>query len=151
MAEVIKRGDPTGYIARQLVSAGGGTSVPITTQVKGLTFGGTANGSLLSWQNPYDVAGMATVQFMVTTAGTGTAGVDIGVGTLGGSADNLIDAGLVNTNEKVRNSVDDQGTNGTAFQRMSAKGGTADYVTGKANDVDATAVASAWIMFYPIG
>ena len=145
----MKRGDPTGYIAKQLVSAGGGTSIPVTTQVKTLSFSGTANGSLLSWQNPYDVAGIVSVMFVVTTAGTGTAGVDIGVGTLGGSADNLLDAGRVDTNEKVRNPVDDQGTNGTAFQRMSAKGGTADYVTGKANDVDSTAAGIAFITFYP--
>src|SRR3990167_2534911 len=130
MGEKFARTDPTGFIAKQLVSAGGGTSVPVTTQVKSLTFGGTANGSLLSWQNPYDVVGIATVMFVVTTAGTGTAGVDIGVGTLGGSSDNLLDAARVDTAERVRNPVDDQGSNGTAFQRMSAKGGTADYITG---------------------
>src|SRR3989304_2550379 len=96
MAEAIKRADPTGWIARQFLSPGTAVHLPIV--VDKVTLGtGTANGGFFSWQNPYDVAGFVTAVVTVTTAGTWTAGVDIGVGTLSGSADNIIDAGRIDT------------------------------------------------------
>lgn len=150
MAEAIKRGDPTGFIAKQLIGAGSDTHLPIRIDKKACSHTGTANGSLISWQNPEDVEVLVTVLLHVQTAGTGTAGVDIGVGTLGGSSDNIIDAGRIDTVERVLDGSEDGGTNGRLWQRMTEKGGTLDYITGKATEVDGTAASNAYIIYIPI-
>ena len=150
MAEAIKRSDPSGWIARQQIGAGTATHLPVRCDMVALTFNSTANGSLIQWQNPENVAVLATVIIHTTVAGTGTAGVDIGVGTVNGSSDNLLDAARVDTLDFVRAGSADLGTNGRQWRRMSAKGGTADYITGKANDIDATAGANAYITYIPV-
>ena len=76
MAEAFARGDPTGWIARQFIGAGTATHLPIRIDKVAGVHSGTANGGYLNWQNPEDVGILATVIAHVTTAGTGTAGVD---------------------------------------------------------------------------
>lgn len=144
-------GDPTGVIVEKMTGHGSGTLIPgIRIEKLSLTFTGTAAGSLVSWQNPEDVGVMATVMMNITTAGTGTAGFDVGVGTLGGSADNLIDGGLVNAIATITAFGTLGGTNGKPWRIMSAKGGTTDYVTGKMTEVDATAAGKGYVLYIPI-
>lgn len=150
MAEAFKRADPTGWIAKQLIGAGTATHLPVRVDKVACSHTGTANAGLLSWQNPEDVGVLAAVILNVTTAGTGTAGVDIGVGTSGGSADNLIDLGLINTARAISGFGTGGGANGAAWRIMSAKGGTTDYVVGKALEVDGSAVSNAYIIYIPI-
>ena len=153
MAEAIKRSDPTAVIADLLLGKGTGALLPIRVEKKALVFGsGTGNGTLLSWQNPENVKIMATVLFYVSVAGTGTAGVDIGVGgNATASSDNLLDAALVNTVDLVRGSGSaDLGSNGRFWRFMDAKDGSSDYIVGKANDVDATAAGDAYIVYIPV-
>ena len=150
MAETFARTDPTPEIVRKLASPETGTLLPVRVVKKALSFTGTANGSLVSWQNPNDVAVIAAIAVDVSTAGTGTAGVDIGVGTLGGSGDNLLDAGRVDTVAVVSPFGTGAGANGRPWRKLTAKGGTLDYITGKANDLDATAAGAAYIIYIPL-
>lgn len=151
MGEAFTRSDPSGFIAKMLVGNGTGTALPVRIEKRAASFVGTANGSLVQWQNPLDVEVLVTALVHVTTAGTGTAGFDIGVGTLAGSSDNLIDAGRVDTVQTVRGMGSaDMGTNGRMWRRMTAKGGTLDYITGKMTEVDATAAANVYIIYIPV-
>ncbi len=154
MTEAIKRTDPSAEIIDRFLSRDGSNTLLPSFRVvkKALSFATTSNGSLLSWQNPENVAIMATVLVHVTTAGTGTAGVDIGTDTAGtGSSDNLLDVARVDTVGLVRGvGSADLGSNGHAFQLVAEKGGTSDYIVGKANDADATAAGDAYILYIPI-
>lgn len=150
MAEAIVRGDPTGWIARQFIGAGTSTHLPVRVDTKALSFTGTAAGSLLSWQNPENVAILATTVLDITTAGTGTAGCDVGVGTLGGSADNLLDAGRVDTVAVISPLGTGGGTNGKPWRKVAAKGSANDYIVGKMTEVDATAAGSGYILYIPV-
>ncbi len=149
--QAVTQGDPTGVIAKLLIGSGSGTIIPgVRIEKVALSFTGTANGSLISWQNPLNVGALATVIVNITTAGTGTAGCDIGVGTLGGSSDTILDAGLVNAIAVVSPMGTGGGTNGKPWRVMSAKGSSTDYITGKMTEVDATAVGAGYVLYVPI-
>ena len=154
MGEAITRQDPSSVIADKLLSKdASNTLLPIRAVRKALTWAnGTGNGSLINWQNPEDVEVLASVLIRITTAGTGTAGVDIGVGgNATASNDNLLDGALVNTLDFVKGVGSlDLGTNGRVFILMDEKGGTNDYIVGKANDVDASAAGIAYIIYIPV-
>ena len=151
MAEALKRSDPTGVIAAGMLGVGTGTLLPHRVEKKALSFTGTANGGCLSWQNPENQEILATVLVRVTTAGTGTAGIDLGVGGNGtASSDNILDAARVDTVDFVRNPDDDKGTNGRAWRLMDEKDGTNDYLVAKANDLDTTAAGFVYIMYIPV-
>lgn len=150
MAEAVKRTDPTGWIARQMLGAGTGAQLMVRVEKKALVFSlGSGNGSCINWANPENVPILAAIVVDVTTAGTGTAGIDIGVGTSAGSSDNLLDAGRVDTVAVVSPFGTGGGSNGKPWRRLTAAGGTLSNITGKANDVDATAVANAYIIYIP--
>ena len=149
--EAIARTDPTAEIVTRLIGSGTGTLLPLRVEKKALSFTGTANAGLIAWQNPEVQKIMATVLVYVKTAGTGTAGVDIGgAGNGTGSSDNLLDAARVDTAGLVRNLGDDKGTNGRGFRLVDEKDGTNDWIVGKANDLDATAAADAYIIYIPV-
>ena len=153
MGEAFKREDPSGVIADLLLSKdASNTLLPIRVVKKALVFSlGTGAGSLLSWQNPEDVEILATVLMRVSIAGTGTAGVDIGMAANAtASSDNLLDAALVNTVDLVRGFGTSGGTNALVWQLLDEKGGANDYIVGKANDVDATAAGQAYIIYIPV-
>mgnify|MGYP001561534594 CR=1 FL=1 len=150
MAEAITREMPTSELAKLLVANDTNVHLPLRVIKKAFAFNSTSNGSGIQWQNPEDQAGLAAIVVEVTTAGTGTAGVDIGVGTANGSADNLGDALRVDTIAVVSPFGTGGGTNGKPWRKMSAKGGTLDYITGKGIDIDATAAANVYILFIPL-
>ena len=154
MVEKLTRADPSGVIADGMLSKdASNTLLPIRVVKKALSWAlGTGNGSLFNWQNPEDVEVLATVLIRVSTAGTGTAGVDIGVAANAtASSDNLLDGALVNTVDYVKGIGSlDLGTNGRAFFLMDEKGGANDYIVGKAVDVDATAAGQAYIIYIPV-
>lgn len=149
--QAVTRGDPTGVIVEKMLGEGSGTLIPgVIVEKVALSFTGTANGSLISWQNQLPVGVLATAMLNITTAGTGTAGCDVGVGTLGGSSDNILDAGRVDTANAVSAFGTGGGTNGKPWRIMTAKGGTLDYITGKMTEVDATAAGAGYILYVPI-
>ena len=148
--EAITRAMPTGELAKLLVANDSNTHLPLRVTKKAFAFNSTSNGSGIQWQNPENQPGIAAIVVDVTTAGTGTAGVDIGVGTANGSSDNLGDALRVDTLAVVSPFGTGGGTNGKPWRKMSAKGGTLDYITGKGLDIDATAVADVYILFIPL-
>ena len=151
MTNAMKRTDPTAQIVRQLVGAGTGTLLPVRLEKQALVFTlGTGNGSLFSWKNPEGVSVMASIILDITTAGTGTAGVDIGVGTLAGSSDTMLDGGRVDAIAIVSNFGTGGGTNAKTWRKLTS-GGTLDYITGKlVSDLDSTAAGQAYIIYIPI-
>ncbi len=67
------------------------------------------------------------------------------------SSDNLLDGVDLNAATGVFDNVDDQGTNGKSRQRLDAKGGATDFITGsKATGAAAGVVGNAYIFYYEV-
>lgn len=110
-------------------------------------------GGILAWQNPETTAILVLrILIDVTTAATAACTADFGsAANATTSADNLLDGLDVNTATGLFDNVSDGGTNGKARQRLDAKGGTTDYVTGsKATGAAAGLAGSAYIFYVQV-
>jgi len=113
--------------------------------------GGLANAIAFAWQNPETVPVLVQkVLVDITTEGaTATAVMDIGiVANATATADTIID-GLPVTAKIIADSITDKGSNGTGrVQKMDAKDGANDYITGKILVADAAALAGTAYVEY---
>jgi len=105
--------------------------------------GGLENAFAFNWQNPESVPIMVQrVMVDIGTQGaTASAVIDIGTAANGTThSDNLID-GLAVTATGLFDNVESKGSNGKSRQRMDAKDGTTDYITGQILAAAAAALA----------
>ena len=110
-------------------------------------------GGILAWQNPETTAILVLrILIDVTTAATAACTADFGAAANATtSADNLLDGLDVNTATSLFDNVSDGGTSGKARQRLDAKGGATDYVTGsKATGAAAGLAGSAYIFYVQV-
>ena len=142
-----QRDAPIGEIVKALYPASGTAVIPKVVKV---ALGQAAgNAGVLSWQNPESVGILAAVVVDITTvqaAQTADVGVD-GDGT--GTSDTLMDGVSLATAGAV-SSFADAGTNGAAFRKVDAKGGTNDYITATASGTPSALVGSAYIIYVPV-
>jgi len=106
------------------------------------------NAGVLAWQNPESVGVLAAVVIDVTTvqsAQTADVGVD-GDGT--GSSDTMLEGVSLATTGAL-SSFADGGSNGAAFRKVDAKGGTNDYITATASGTPSTLVGYAYVVYVP--
>lgn len=138
---------PIGEILTALFPASGDGMLPKVAKV---ALGQSAgNGGVLSWQNPEPVGILAAVLIDVTTAQSGQtidAGTD-GDGT--GTSDTLLD-GVSIASTGALSSFADAGTNGAAFRKLDAQGGTTDYITATASGTPSSLVGYAYIVYVPV-
>ncbi len=142
-----QRDAPIGEIVRALSPASGTAVIPKVVKV---ALGQAAgNAGVLSWRNPESVGILAAVVVDITTvqaAQTADVGVD-GDGT--GTSDTLMDGVSLATAGAV-SSFADAATNGAAFRKVDAKGGTNDYITATASGTPSALVGSAYIIYVPV-
>ena len=138
---------PIGEILSALFPSTGTAVIPKVVKV---ALGQAAgNAGVLSWQNPEAVGVLAAVVLDVTTAQaaqTADVGVD-GDGT--GTSDTLVD-GVTLAATGALSSFADAGTNGGAFRKVDAKGGTNDYITATASGTPSALVGNAYILYVPV-
>ena len=142
-----QRDAPIGEILSALFPASGTAVLPKVVKV---ALGQVAgNAGVLSWQNPEAVGVLAAVVIDVTSAQsaqTADAGVD-GDGT--GTSDTLMD-GVSLAATGAFSSFADAGSNGAAFRKLDAKGGTSDYLTVTASGTPSSLVGNAYIVYLPV-
>ena len=110
-------------------------------------------GGILAWQNPESGAIVVTrIVIDRTTKSTAACTADFGSAADGTtSSDNLMDAVDVGATAAIEDNIENKGTNGKVRQRVDAKGGTTDYVTGsKASGAAAGLVGNAYIFYYEV-
>ena len=89
-------------------------------------------GGILAWQNP-EASAIVVLRLLIdlTTAATGAVTADFGpAANATTSSDTLIDGVDLNTATGVFDNFDNPGNDGKSLQRLDAKGGTTDHVTG---------------------
>ena len=110
-------------------------------------------GGILSWQNPESSA-IIVLRLLIDLTAKATAACTADFGTAADgttSSDNLIDWVDLNAATGVFNNLDDSGTSGKSRQRLDAKGGTTDYITGsKATGAAAGLVGNAYIFYVEV-
>lgn len=142
-----QRGAPVGEIVRALFPASGTAVLPKVVKVALGTAAGAAG--VLAWQNPESVGILAAVVVDITTAQAAQT-ADIGVDANGtGSSDTLLD-GVSLAATGAFSSFANAGTNGAAFRKLDAKGGTNDYITASASGTPSSLVGSAYIVYVPV-
>ena len=110
-------------------------------------------GGMLSWQNPETSAIVVTrVVIDRTTKTTAACTADSGSAANGTtSSDNLMDGVNMNAAEAIEDNEEDKGTNGKGRQRLDAKGGSTDFITGTtASGAAAGLVGNAYIFYYEV-
>ena len=142
-----QRDAPIGEILSALFPSSGTAVIPKVVKVAlGQAVG---NAGVLSWQNPEAVGVLAAVVIDVTTvqaAQTADVGVD-GDGT--GTSDTLLD-GVSLATAGALSSFANGGTNGVAFRKVDAKGGTSDYITATASGTPSALVGYGYIVYVPV-
>ena len=110
-------------------------------------------GGILAWQNP-EASAVVVTRLVIdrTTKSTGACTADFGTAANGTtSSDNLLDGVNVGAAEGSEDNVQDGGTNGKARQRLDAKGGATDYITGsRATGAAAGLVGNAYIFYHEV-
>ena len=113
----------------------------------------TAGGGILAWQNPESSA-IVVARLVIdrTTKSTGACTADFGTAANGTtSSDNLLDGVDVGAAAGIEDNIENKGTSGKARQRVDAKGGTTDYITGsKATGAAAGLVGNVYILYYEV-
>ena len=142
-----QRDAPIGEILSALFPASGTAVIPKVVKV---ALGQAAgNAGVLSWQNPEAVGVLAAVVIDITTAQSGQT-ADVGVDGDGtGTGDTLLD-GVSLAATGAFSSFADAGTNGAAFRKLDAKGGTSDYVTVTASGTPSSLVGNAYVIYVPV-
>ena len=138
---------PIGEILSALFPATGTGVIPKVVKVElGQAAG---NGGVLSWQNPEDVGVLAAVVVDITTAQSAQT-VDVGVDGDGtGTSDTLLDGASLATAGAL-SSFANAGSNGAAFRKLDAKGGTSDYITATASGTPSALVGYAYVAYVPV-
>ena len=142
---------PVAEQVRDLMSS---DTTPVSIKCAKVSLGsGDGAGGILAWQNPESSA-VVVVRLVIdrTTKSTGACTADFGTAANGTtSSDNLMDGVDVGAAAGVEDNVDNKGTNGKARQRLDAKGGSTDYVTGsKATGAAAGLVGNAYIFYHEV-
>ena len=142
-----QRDAPIGEILSALFPASGTAVIPKVAKV---ALGQAAgNAGVLSWQNPEAVGVLAAVIIDVTSAQAGQT-ADVGVDGDGtGTGDTLLD-GVSLAATGAFSSFANAGTNGAAFRKLDAKGGTSDYVTVTASGTPSTLAGNAYVIYVPV-
>ena len=138
-------------IAEQLKDFMSSDTTPVALKCAKVALGsGDGAGGILAWQNP-ESAAILVVRIVIdrTTKSTGACTADFGTAANGTtSADNLIDGVNAGAAEGIEDNVEDKGTNGKSRQRLDAKGGATDYLTGsKATGAAAGLAGNAYIFY----
>jgi hypothetical protein len=142
-----QRDAPVGEIVKALFPATGTAVLPKVVKV---ALGQSAgNAGVFSWQNPESVGILAAMVMDITTAQAAQT-ADVGVDANGtGTSDTLMDGVSLATVGAV-SSFANAGTNGAAFRKLDAKGGTNDYVTATASGTPSALVGNAYIVYVPV-
>lgn len=114
---------------------------------------GNANAFALAWQNPEAVK-IIVHKVMIdrtTAGGTADSVLDVGVvGTATDTSDTIIDGLLLNTTG-VADNIADKGASGTTrAHKVDEKDGTNDYITGKILVAHAASLAGKYYIFYTL-
>ena len=142
-----QRDAPVGEVVRALFPASGTAVIPKVVKVALAQAAG--NAGVLSWQNPESVGVLAAVILDITTVQAAQT-VDVGVDGDGtGTSDTLLDGASLATAGAL-SSFANAGTNGAAFRKVDAKGGTNDYVTATASGTPSALVGNAYIVYVPV-
>ena len=153
MAEAIAQADVVSEVVKHMAGPAVSAVTYLPAKVAKIALAAEAspaNGGLFSWQNPESVAVFATVILDVTTQATGAATADVGrAANATTSADTLLDGIDVGAAAIVGNGFDNKGTNGKGWQRLDAKDGANDYVTGTASADSSGLVGSAYVIYVP--
>ena len=141
-------------VAEQLRDLMTSDTTPVSLKSARVALGsGDGAGGILAWQNPENSA-IVVVRLVIdrTTKSTGACTADFGTAANGTtSSDNLMDGVDVGAAEGAEDNVENQGTSGKAVQRLDAKGGTTDYITGSmATGAAAGLVGNAYILYYEV-
>ena len=111
---------------------------------------GNADAYAFAWQNPESTAIMVhrVLLDITTESATGGSVINIGSGaTATTESDNLIDGGAL-TAAALLDNIDDQGTNGKSRQKLAAKGGATDHITGRIKTANAAALVGNVYIYY---
>ncbi len=142
-----QRDAPIGEILNALFPASGTAVIPKVVKVALAQTAG--NAGVLSWQNPEAVGILAAVVLDITTVQAAQT-ADVGVDADGsGSSDTSLD-GVSLATAGAFSSFADAGSNGAAFRKLDAKGGTNDYITATASGTPSTLVGNAYIIYVPV-
>ena len=110
-------------------------------------------GGILAWQNP-ESNPIVVVRLVIvrTTKSTVICTADFGTASDGAArADNLLDGVDVGAAAAIKDNIEDKGTNGKARQRLDARGGATDYITGsKATGAAAGLAGNVYIFYYEV-
>ena len=109
-----------------------------------------SRGGVLAWRNP-EAGPIIVVRLVIdrTTRSRASCTVDFGSSARRNrSSDNLIDGLDVNAPTRVEDNFDNRGANGTSLQRLDAKGGRTDYITGSKATGSAAGLAGNAYIFY---
>ena len=141
-------------VAEQLKDLMTSDTTPVALKCAKVALGNVDTaGGILSWQNP-EAGAIMVVRLVIdrTTKSTGACTADFGTAGDGTtSSDNLMDAVDVGATAAIEDNIDNQGTNGKARQRLDAKGGTTDYITGsKATGAAAGLAGNAYIFYVEV-
>ena len=118
--------------------------------VNGVLASGNADAWAFSWQNPeaVEIIVLRVLANVTTAGGTGSSVLDVGTAANATTAsNNLIDGADLNA-DALYDNITDGGTNGKSRQRMDAKGGTTDYVTGQILVANAATLAGTYTIEY---
>jgi hypothetical protein len=138
---------PIGEILTAFFPASGDGALPKIAKVALEQASG--NAGVLSWQNPEPVGILAAVVVDITTAQSAQT-VDVGVDGDGtGTSDTLLDGASLATAGAI-SSFANAGTNGAAFRKLDAKGGTNDFITATASGTPSSLVGYAYIVYVPV-
>ena len=152
MARAVAPDDPIARIVQEMVPpkvSGSTYLLPCVVKVALTAQATPTNGGTFSVQNPFEVAALVALVIDKTTASTGAATIDAGVvANATSTGDNLIDGKSLQTVEVIQ-SFNDGGTNGKAWRKVDAKGGTNDFVTGTASADSSGLAGSAYLIFVP--
>ena len=108
-------------------------------------------GGLGSWQNPEDVAVMASISVNLTTVSSGACTADFGPAANATTLnDTLLDGLDFAAAVRVFNGFKDLGTNGLGEVEVAEKGGAADFITGSVASGASAGLAGFFYVTYRI-
>ncbi len=112
--------------------------------------GADAAGGILAWRNP-ESKPIIVVRLVIDRTANARAACTADFGSASRPtrvSNNLIDGLDVNAAEAVEDNVEDKGANGKSRQRLDAKGGRTDYITGSRATGAAAGLAGHAYIFY---
>ena len=141
-------------VAEQLKDLMTSDTTPVALKCAKVALGSADTaGGILGWQNP-EASAILVVRIVIdrTTKSTGACTADFGAAANATtSSDNLLDGVAVGAAAAIEDNIDNQGTSGKARQRLDAKGGATDYITGsKATGAAAGLVGNAYIFYVEV-